>query len=168
MELIIILTLVACMVISSVQAASGWDDISNNLATDLAPILQLFGEQVTKQYLAESTSILDCIIFAMAPLGVLTAIVSVIRVCGGSLLKAFIGRAQESAGIAELELCSSTGRDIVELYQGGAITRVFGRAKILEIVHDQRLESLGADNGTPTHGIYTFMRYQGEHLSSTE
>jgi hypothetical protein len=78
MVLIIFLVLVACA--TGARAASGWDDISNNLATDLAPIFQLFGEQVTKQYLAESTSILDCIIFAMAPLGVLTAIVSAIRV----------------------------------------------------------------------------------------
>ena len=61
----------------STHAAGGWDDFANNLATDLAPILQLFGEQVTLQYLAESTSVLDCIIFAMAPLGVLTAVVSV-------------------------------------------------------------------------------------------
>src|SRR5689334_5532985 len=51
------------------SAGDGWDDFANNLATDLAPILQLFGEQVTKQYLSESTNILDNIIFAMAPLG---------------------------------------------------------------------------------------------------
>jgi hypothetical protein len=151
---------------TSALAASSWDDFANNLATDLTPILQLFGEQVTKQYLAESISILDCIIFAMAPLGVLTAIVSVIRVCGGSTLKAFIGRAQEASGVAELELCSSTGRDIVELYQGGAITRVFGRGKILEIIYDTSLEhavsrdDVVGDDATATRGIYTFMRYQ--------
>jgi hypothetical protein len=37
-----------------VVLADGWDDFSDNLATDLAPFLSLFGEQVTKQYLSES------------------------------------------------------------------------------------------------------------------
>lgn len=140
----------------------GWDDFANNLATDLAPILQLFGEQVTTQYLAESTSVLDSIIFAMAPLGILTAIVSVIRVCGSPLLRAFIGRAQEGSGVAEVDLCSSTGRDIAELYQNGAITRVFGRPKILEFVHDPYYEHFYPRNEgeTATAGIYIFSDYQ--------
>jgi hypothetical protein len=36
-----------------------WDDFANNLATDLAPLITLFGEQVTKQYLSESVGLLD-------------------------------------------------------------------------------------------------------------
>jgi TRAP-type C4-dicarboxylate transport system permease small subunit len=152
--------------VTAALAASSWDDFANNLATDLTPILQLFGEQVTKEYLVESISTLDCIIFAMAPLGILTVIVSVIQVCGDSILKAFVGRAQEGSGVAELELCSSIGRDIVELYQGGAITRVFGRGKILEIVHDPTLEqAISEEDATATRGIYTFMRYQKEHAN---
>lgn len=140
---------------------STWDEFANNLATDLAPILQLFGEQVTKQYLAESTSVWDCIIFAMAPLGVLTAVVSVIRVCGGSQLKAFIGRSQEGSGVAEVELCSSTGRDVAELYQKGAIARVFGRAKILEVVHDRQEEEKTQDTLGLTHmGLFSLEEHQ--------
>lgn len=61
--------------------ADGWDDLSNNLATDLAPFLSLFGEQITKQYLSESITALDYFIFALAPMGILTAVVSAIRVC---------------------------------------------------------------------------------------
>ncbi|KAF2856854.1 hypothetical protein T440DRAFT_512849 [Plenodomus tracheiphilus IPT5] len=161
--------LVCVVVANCALAASIWDDLTDNLGTDLTPILQLFGEQVTKQYLSENTSFWDCVIFAMAPVGILTAIVSVIRVCGDSLLKAFIGRAQESAGVAELELCSSTGRDIVELVQGGAVTRVFGRAKILEIIHDPSLEeSKPGHIGDATAGIYTFTHYQDEHPGSHE
>ncbi|KXH59543.1 hypothetical protein CSAL01_06632 [Colletotrichum salicis] len=112
--------------------ADRWEDFSNNLATDLTPILALFGEQITKQLLSKSTTIWDNFIFAMAPLGVITAVVSAIRVCGGYSLRAFIGRAQEGGGIAEAELCSSTSRDVCELYHIGAIVRVFGRIKILE------------------------------------
>jgi hypothetical protein len=47
---------------------------------------------------------LDCFISTMAPLGILTAVVSVIRVRGGSSLRAFIGRAQEGLGNVEAEL----------------------------------------------------------------
>jgi ankyrin repeat domain-containing protein 50 len=120
-----------------VQAkANGWDDFTNNLATDLAPLVALFGEQVTKQFLSESTSPLDNIIFAVAPLGILTAVVSVIRVLGSASLRAFVGRAQEGRGVAEAELCSSTSNDVCELWNNGGITRVFGRPKILEFIFD--------------------------------
>lgn len=116
--------------------ADGWDDFSNNLATDLAPFLALFGEQTTKQYLSESITVLDYYIFSIAPLGILTAVISAIRVCGSPSLRAFIGRAQEGGGDAEAELCSSTSRDVCELYNNGGIARVFGRPKILEVVYD--------------------------------
>jgi ankyrin repeat protein len=137
-----------------VVRADGWDGFSNNLATDLAPFLSLFGEQVTKQYLSESVTTLDYFIFAMAPMGVLTAVVSAIRVCGSPALRAFIGRAQEGAGSAEAELCSSTSRDVCELYNNGGIARVFGRPKILEIVYDP-----DHDVSDEKAGIYTFQEY---------
>jgi hypothetical protein len=121
-----------------VQArANGWDDFTNNLATDLAPLIALFGEQATKQFLSESTSRLDNIIFAVAPLGILTAVVSVIRVLGSASLRAFVGRAQEGRGLAEAELCSSTSYDVCELWNNGGITRVFGRPQILEFIFDK-------------------------------
>ncbi|KAF1993001.1 hypothetical protein P154DRAFT_451388, partial [Amniculicola lignicola CBS 123094] len=62
------------------------DDFANNLATDLAPIIQLFREQVTKQFLSESILTLDIIIFAIAPLGIITTVVSIIRVYGSLVL----------------------------------------------------------------------------------
>ncbi|OPB44973.1 hypothetical protein A0O28_0091110 [Trichoderma guizhouense] len=134
--------------------ADSWDDFSNNLATDLAPFLSLFGEQITKQYLSESIATIDYFIFAMAPMGILTAIVSAIRVCGSPSLRAFISRAQEGGGAAEAELCSSTSRDVCELYNNGGIARVFGRPKILEVVYDPKHNF--ADEKA---GIYTFQEF---------
>jgi hypothetical protein len=96
-----------------VVADPGADDLaefSNNLATDVGPLLVLFGESMTKQYLSESTSFLDYFIFAMAPIGLLTAIVSTIRLCGHSSFRAFIGRSQEGRGTVEAELCTSRKR----------------------------------------------------------
>ncbi|KAK4238837.1 hypothetical protein C8A03DRAFT_14755, partial [Achaetomium macrosporum] len=153
------LLLAACWVTTA--KADGWDDFANNLATDLAPLVALFGEQATKQFLSESTTTLDNFIFAMAPLGILTAVVSAIRVCGGPSLRAFIGRAQEGGGIAEAELCSSTSRDVCELYHNGAIVRVFGRPKILEVVHVREAAVPDDSDGKtpPEYGIYSFREY---------
>ncbi|KAJ5869797.1 hypothetical protein N7455_004738 [Penicillium solitum] len=150
-------TLLAILVILPLVRADGWDDFSNNLATDLAPFLSLFGEQITKQYLSESITAIDYFIFAMAPMGILTAVVSAIRVCGTPSLRAFIGRAQEGAGNAEAELCSSTSRDVCELYNSGGIARVFGRPKILEVVHDPDHDF--SDSNDVTAGIHTFQDY---------
>lgn len=139
-----------------------WDDFSNNLATDLAPLISLFGENPTKQYLSECLTILDIVIFSMAPLGVITAVVSAIRVCGTPSLRAFVGRAQEGAGTVEAELCSSTSRDVCELYTNGGIARVFGRPKLLEVVHDPKYSGNAfhpTDGSKPTAGIYSFQRY---------
>lgn len=148
----------------ALSRADWWDDFSNNLASDLAPVLALFGEQVTKQFLSESTSLLDNLIFAMVPLGILTAVVSAIRVCGGPSLRAFIGRAQEGGGVAEAELCSSTSRDVCELYHNGAVVRVFGRPKILEVVHDPTDATFystrsGKRVDRPKCGVYSFQEY---------
>ncbi|KAL2694766.1 hypothetical protein Neosp_001353 [[Neocosmospora] mangrovei] len=125
----------------SVQAVFGstnetdfWAEFGNNFATDLAPIISLFGEQVTKQFLSESTTILDTIIFAVGPLGIITAIVSCIRVSGNSFLKSIIGRAREPHAVPEVELCSSTSESVCELWSDGGICRVFGRPKIFEFI----------------------------------
>ncbi|KAH8751843.1 hypothetical protein F5882DRAFT_454445 [Hyaloscypha sp. PMI_1271] len=114
--------------------ANSLNDFSNNLATDIGPLIALFGEKITAQYISESISFLDYFIFAMAPMGIVTAITSAIRVCGDSSLRAFIGRAQEGDGVIEAELCTSTSRDVCELFHKGGITRVFGKPQILEII----------------------------------
>ncbi|KAG5302081.1 ankyrin repeat domain-containing protein [Histoplasma ohiense] len=140
-----------------------WTDFADNLATDLAPLVALFGEAPTKQYLSECLYPTDIVIFATAPLGIITTIVSAIRVYGTPSLRAFIGRAQEGVGTAEAELCSSTSRDVCELYNNGGFTRVFGRPKLLEIVHDE--EATESDfyhkspEAPPSAGIYSFEEY---------
>ncbi|EPS37921.1 hypothetical protein H072_8368 [Dactylellina haptotyla CBS 200.50] len=128
------IVVVATLVSLPVASALNWDDFTNNFATDLAPLITLFGEQITKQFLSESLSVWDNVIFAMAPLGLLTAVVSAIRVCGTPSMRAFIGRAQESPGTAEVELLSCTSETTAELFNEGGIARVFGEPRILEIM----------------------------------
>jgi len=131
-----LLTLVTLMGLGA--SAGQLDDFSNNLATDIGPLLALFGDDVTKQFLSESTLFIDYLIFALAPIGIMTAIVSAIRVCGDPSLRAFIGRSREGDADVEAELCTSTSRDVCELFNKGGITRVFGSPQILEIVQIQK------------------------------
>ncbi|KAF3191893.1 hypothetical protein TWF225_001098 [Orbilia oligospora] len=91
----------------------------------------------------------------MAPLGILTAIVSVIRIYGNASLRAFIGRAQENPGTAEVELLSCTSETTSELWHENGIARVFGAPQILQVVKvksDDRFYE-GSDK---TVGIFLF------------
>ena len=56
------------------------------------------------QYLRHSTHNLESVIFASAPLGILTAVTSAIRVGGERRLMALIGRAEEADAQVEMEL----------------------------------------------------------------
>lgn len=127
-------TIVFCSLIPSVRADDG-DDLANNLFSDLAPILALFGEQVAKQFLSESMGWADNILFAMAPLGVITGIISAIRVGGPSWLKAIVGRAREGRADVEIELMSSNSPDVGEMWNGQTIVRVLGSPSIFQLVY---------------------------------
>ena len=131
------LALSLCAIIFPLQALADddGDDFSNNLFSDLAPILALFGEQVAKQFMSQSMGWADNIIFAMAPLGIITAIVGAIRVGGPVWLKAIIGRARENRAAAEVELMSSTSPDVCELWNGQTIVRMMGSPPIVQIIY---------------------------------
>ncbi|KAF5577580.1 ankyrin repeat [Fusarium pseudocircinatum] len=110
------------------------DDFSNNLVSDLAPILALFGEKVTTQFMSQSTGWADCILLSMAPVGIVTIIVSSIRVGGYRWLKAIVGRARENIVAAELEVMSSTSHEACELWNGRTVVRCPGAADICEFI----------------------------------
>lgn len=130
------------------------DEFSNNLFSDLAPLLTLFGEQVTKQFLSLSLGWADNFLLAMGPLGIRTIIVSAIRVGGVKKLKAVVGRcvrvecsdslfiltfirARESRSTAELELLSSTSADVCELWSGQEIVRLIGNPQMKWLILDK-------------------------------
>ncbi|KAF4949263.1 hypothetical protein FGADI_9034 [Fusarium gaditjirri] len=127
-RLIILATLFACV------WADGLDDFTNNLFSDLGPILALFGERVTMQFMSQAMNWVDCIVLAMAPLGIITILVSAIRVGGPQWLKAAIGRARENLAAAEIELMSSTSDEICELFNGKGLIRCQGTAPIWEYI----------------------------------
>lgn len=130
------------------------DDFINNLLTDLAPyvlfkspswlrrlatnsnarLIALFGEKVVMQFMSQSMGLADCVALAMAPIGVITIIVSAIRVAGPTWLKAIIGRARENLSTAEIELMSSTSNEACELWNGNNVVRCPGSGQILQFV----------------------------------
>lgn len=90
----------------------------------------------------------------MAPLGILTAVVSAVRVRGSPSLRAFIGRAQEGPGDVEVELLSSTSETTSELWTEGGIARVFGKPQILELV---KLKTENKDyDGRDDFGVHNY------------
>ncbi|KAM0425512.1 hypothetical protein ACHAPT_009301 [Fusarium lateritium] len=124
------------VIVLLVDFASGddLDDFTNSIFSDFAPFLALFGEKVTMQLLSQALDWGDCVTLAMAPLGVLTIIVSAIRVAGPTSFKAYVGRAKENKAVAELELMSSTSTEVCELYNGSHIVRCLGSAQVRELV----------------------------------
>jgi hypothetical protein len=119
---------------SSFQPSFKGDDFSNNLFTDLGPLLALFGADVTTQFMSQSLGWPDHILFAIGPLGVVTAIVSAIRVGGPSWLRAFIGRAREPRAEIERALMSSTSTEVCEIWSGESLVRVIGQPKMAELL----------------------------------
>ncbi|RSM18642.1 hypothetical protein CDV31_002571 [Fusarium ambrosium] len=111
-------------------AAADDAEFAFNLLTDVAPILALFGDAFAKQFMSESLTWVDHIIFAMVPLGIITAITAAIRVQGMQVAKAFVGRARENRALAEIELMSSTSGEVCELFNGNSIVRAMGKPKI--------------------------------------
>lgn len=86
------------------------------------------------QFMSQSMGWADNFILAMAPLGIITAIVSAIRVGGPSWLKALIGRSRENLAVAEADLMSSTSKDVCELWNGQEVVRCMGSAEIVEFI----------------------------------
>ena len=86
------------------------------------------------QFMIQSMGRADNVILAMAPLGIVTAIVAAIRVGGPSWLKAVIGRARENLAVSEAELMSSTSNEVCEVWNGQEVVRCMGLAPVVEFI----------------------------------
>ncbi|ERF75710.1 hypothetical protein EPUS_01540 [Endocarpon pusillum Z07020] len=105
----------------------GWTDFFNTVGTAAGPLLTLFGEQATKQFLSMSMGWADNILLAMGPIGIITIAVSAIRIGGLRLLKAVIGRSRDSRASAEQEFLSSTSEEVCELWSGREVVRLIDK-----------------------------------------
>lgn len=143
-------------------------EFSNNLLSDLAPLLTLFGEQVTKQFLSMSMGWADNILLSLGPLGIMTILVSTIRVSGVKRLKTIVGRARESKATAEAELLSSTSHEVCEMWDDQQVVRTFGSPKTLQIVITHEKSGLIARNLKDAYLDGYLVDTRGRKLSSDE
>jgi len=112
-------------------------DFATNLFTDLAPLVALFGQDVSKQFLSQSIDWWDDILFAMAPVGILTIVLGAIRVGGHGWLRNIIGRAREPPSVSEAEFLSSTSDDVSEVWnKRGVVRKVDCNGSIKQILYD--------------------------------
>jgi hypothetical protein len=111
----------------------------------------LFGERVTTQFMSQATGWADIILLAVGPLGVMTIIVSAIRVGGPTWLRSVIGRARENSAAAEVDVMSSTSNEVCELWSGQKVIRTAGEANIAEFIvllpHSHAITDDSAENG---------------------
>ncbi|GKU04917.1 serine threonine protein phosphatase [Fusarium langsethiae] len=115
------LMLLSATVVFAADDGNDNTDFLLNAFSDIGPILALFGEQFARQFLSETFTWEDHVIFACIPLGIMTAISGAIRVQGHNFFKAVIGRARENHAAAEIEYMSSTSTEVCELYNGEGI-----------------------------------------------
>jgi hypothetical protein len=94
----------------------------------------LFGEKFATQFVSETLDWVDYVIFAMVPLGIVTAMTAAIRVQGPVAARQFIGLARENRASAEIEIMSSTSHEVCELFNGRGIVRAMGKADIKQIL----------------------------------
>ncbi|KAK7952364.1 uncharacterized protein PG986_008092 [Apiospora aurea] len=112
------------------------NNFANNAFTNLAPLLTLFGDEVAKQFFATSTGISDAVIRGIAPIGIMTIIVSAIRVGRSRLMKSIVGRARDSPDDEEKEILSSTSANVREIWTGNRVVRQTGASKSTAFVFD--------------------------------
>lgn len=125
-------------VLASPQSSFQASSFANDLFNSLAPLLTLFGEQPTRQYLSMSLSLADHILLGIAPIGILTIVVSAIRISGSPLLKALVGRSRENRASIEAEVLSSTSTRVRELWDGERIVKEAGESRTTEVIYNQK------------------------------
>jgi hypothetical protein len=137
--------------------------------TSCSRILALFGEEFARQFLSESFTWLDHLIFACVPLGILTTLSGAIRVQGPKIARSFIGRARENRASAEIELMSSTSKEVCEMFNGRGIIRTMGRPTIAQIVIFPDLYNKWEQNpgDDTTCGIYTIQTAVGTDMDDS-
>ncbi|KAH9477754.1 hypothetical protein JR316_0009982 [Psilocybe cubensis] len=86
----------------------------------IGPLILLVGEQSTKQLLCTVTGLANAFSLATAPLGLLSIVTSLIRLCGLEKLRAFIGHDLEARTVAAVEMtrvnCGGVYAELVDGY----------------------------------------------------
>ena len=105
---------------------------------------------------------MDHMAFAIAPLGIPTAISAAIRVGGPRWMKALIGRSREDPAAIELELMSSTSPEVCEQWNGRGIIRIMGKPMVEQIIYLEDVR--GLERFKETYGLFTVEEALDENI----
>lgn len=105
---------------------------------------------------------LDNLIFALAPLGIITIIVGAIRTSGPAKLRALIGRARENDAAAEVEYLSSVSHEVCEVWNGHSIVRIPGSPDIKLFVYIEHEDIRDEGVKDRTFGLFTLTGGENE------
>ncbi|PYH94644.1 hypothetical protein BO71DRAFT_483672 [Aspergillus ellipticus CBS 707.79] len=131
---------ITLVLLSNAKAVTGnsntstTDNVSFTAISQILPLLGLFGQDLTNDFLRQSINIPDWILFSVGPLGVGWVIVAAIRVLGSRSLKNKIGKGPEDEALIEKDLMSSTSSAVCELWDGTDVVRIIGKADIQEFM----------------------------------
>lgn len=79
-------------------------DVWASVITNVVPLMALIGDRNTREFLRMTSTYGHLLLLAAAPLGILSVMVSAIRLCGYHFLKRLIGRDSDRRGEALVEL----------------------------------------------------------------
>ena len=120
-------------------------ELATDSLTSIAPLLILIGERIIKQLLRNITGLPSAFGLATAPMGLITVVSSLLRLCGLQSLRSFLGYVNEARIVAAIET-----------------TRVNSGGVHGEIVNDQVVRSTSADTTSRATAIFALQGNIGD------
>ncbi|RAL09283.1 uncharacterized protein BO97DRAFT_427553 [Aspergillus homomorphus CBS 101889] len=125
------------------------DPMTRDFISGVTILLALFGKDATNVFLSQSVSVLDWVLFAIAPMGVPFAVLAVIRTSQMHFLKSLAGLAEDKPAHVERDLMSSTSSEVSEIWDGKKVVRVIAPSRVSELFFT------GFDASQLSYGFFT-------------
>jgi hypothetical protein len=115
---------------SAINDASG--DLWASVVANVAPLMALVGERNVKEYMRVASSRTQLALMASAPLGILSVLVSTVRLSGPRLLRRLLGRESDRRSEALVELTPLSIEPATSAYtaEGVEIEPAFNRDRV--------------------------------------
>lgn len=118
-------------ILSIENAQDAWSD----LVAGVAPLILLVGERVTKQHLRESTSRIEYYMLGATPLGLITSIISLLRLASIPIAARLIGRSDELIRQACIEVTPVNTAEVTSVLSSGSVQRGEGNGGAVSRLH---------------------------------
>jgi len=127
----------AVHILSIENAQDAWSDLD----AGVAPLILLVGERVTKQHLRESTSRIEYYMLGATPLGLITSIISLLRLASIPLAARLIGRSDELIREACREVTPVNTKEVTSVLSGGTVQRGESDGEAVTRLHVREVSS---------------------------